>query len=804
MFKNYLQLVFRNIAKHKLTSLVNILGLAISLGAFILIVLFIRYELSYDQSHPDAQHIYRLTETIDAGSNVEYSSSSPYPTMPKLYERALDMIDSYVRLYDMQLPVKSMKLEDDRLFNETGVFFADSNFFEFFDFPLERGNKDDLLAGPFKVAICKEIAEKYFGDENPIGKSIFLGGFDQMRFEITGVYDYGGPSHIRPRFVMSMSTVEKTSPFLKQNWVWNPCWTYLKLNPNFLPEDLEAQFPDFVQESYIPRIKDMVSHNLQPIADVHLKSHLEFEMAANSDMKYIYIFLSAGFFLLIVACINYVNLSTVSYFSRTKEIGVRKVVGALPKQIRGQILVESIFLTFASYLVGLLLLLIFFKPFSSNVSLNVDYSTLFHIPTLVGLTLFLILVGFTAGIYPAISFSRLPVISVFRSNFSGSRQGRWLRNSLVVVQFSLSIVLIIFTLNARQQLNYLYEKDKGFATENILLFKITGTQIPPKLKSFKAEMRKDPRVESITVMNEILGVNNNNHEFNYGDMKAGDWHYFPALMVDEDFLKTFDIPIIAGRNYQFDKTREDSLSILVNKAMSKYLGIVDPEEAIGERMQSLNGNEKIIGVTDNFHFKSLHHPIGPLAIDIGNRKFGLFNYYAKTAAIRVSELGPEVLAHMEEVWTKFVPHHPFDYRVFDNEISKLYKTENQMSVLLNLFTTISILVALMGLFALSRFLAYFKTKEIAVRKVFGAETQSLLLLASKDQFWLVLISLILAIPIGYIAVDYWLESFSYRINQGIGSYLIAAVCTMAISITTVALISIRAIRKRPADVLQYE
>ncbi|MGB0176383.1 MAG: FtsX-like permease family protein [Owenweeksia sp.] len=804
MLRNYLQLVFRNMAKHKLTSMVNILGLAISLGAFILIVLFVRYELSYDTSHPDHERIYRLTENIDAGSYLEQSSSAPYPAMPAVYNSFPDMIESYVRLYDMQLPVKSIKLDDNRLFNETAVFFADSNFFEFFDFPLLQGEASEVLAKPFTMAISQELARKYYGNENPIGKSVFLGGSDQLRFEITGVYENGGPSHIRPRMVMAMSTVMSFSPFMRQNWVWNPCWSYLKLEPGFSPRDLESQFDGFVKEHYIERLKNMVSHHLQPITDIHLHSHLEFEMSANSDMKYIYIFISAALFLLIVASINYVNLSTVSYFSRTREIGVRKVVGALPAQVRAQILIESVFLTILSYLAGILLLILCFKPFSNRLNLHISYEQLFHWPSLVLLSLFLIAVGLLAGLYPAIRFSRIPVVSVFRSKFSGSKQGQWLRNTLVVIQFSLSIVLIIFTLNAREQLQYLYEKDKGFATDNILLFKITGTQIPQRMKSFKEEMKKDPNVVGVTVMNEILGVNNNNHEFNYEGLPAGEWHYFPALIVDEDFLETFDIPLIAGRDYDPLHTREDSLSMIVNRSMVRFLGVDDPQEAVGKRMQSLSGNEKIIGVTEDFHFKSLHHPVGPMVLDIENRNAFHANYFAKIAVVRVSEVNTSVLEHLEEVWGKFVNHHPFDYRSMSEEIDALYKTEDRMGLLLNLFTVISILVALMGLFALSRFLAYFKTREIAVRKVFGAETGSLLVLASREQFILILMALMLAIPVAWWAVDYWLQSFSYRIEQSWSTYLIAALSTLLLALLTVMLISIRAIRKHPADVLQYE
>ncbi len=804
MLKNYLLLVFRNMAKHKLTSMVNIMGLAISLGAFILIVLFVRYELSYDTTHPDYERVYRLTENIDAGSYLEQSSSAPYPAMPAVYNSFPDKIESYVRLYDMQLPVKSIKLDDNRLFNETAVFFADSNFFEFFDFPLLQGKASEVLAKPFTIVISKEVARKYYGNENPVGKSIFLGGSDQLRFEVTGVFENGGPSHIRPRMVMAMSAVKSFSPFMQQNWVWNPCWSYLKLKPGFSPQDLEAQFDGFVKEHYIERLKNMVSHHLQPIVDIHLHSHLEFEMSANSDMKYIYIFISAALFLLIVASINYINLSTVSYFSRTREVGVRKVVGALPAQIRTQILIESVFLTLLSYLAGMLLLILCFAPFSDRLNLSISYNQLFHGPTLLLLTAFLIGVGLLAGFYPAMRFSRLPVISVFRSKFSGSRQGQWLRNALVVVQFSLSIVLIIFTLNAREQLQYLYEKDKGFATDNILLFKITGTQIPGRMKSFKDEMKKSSDVISVTVINEILGVNNNNHEYNYEGLPAGEWHYFPALIVDEDFLETFGIPLIAGRNYDPLHTREDSLSMIVNRSMARFLGEDDPQEIVGKRMQSLSGNEKIVGVTEDFHFKSLHHPVGPMVLDIENRRNFQANYFAKIAVVRVREVNASVLEHLEEVWGKFVNHHPFDYRSMSDEIHALYKTENRMGLLLNLFTVISILVALMGLFALSRFLAYFKTKEIAVRKVFGAETGSLLILASREQLMLIFISLVIAIPVAHWAVNYWLQSFSYRIEQSIATYLIAGASTLLLAMLTVMLISMRAIRKHPADVLQYE
>ncbi len=803
MFKNYLATALGNLKRHKFTTVVNLLGLAICLGTFVLIALFVRYELSYDKHHPDADRIYRITETIDAGSYVENSSSAPFPVLPNLMLDYPEMIESGVRLFDMQLPVKSFKLEDERLFNETGIFFADSNFFQFFNMPLLRGDANTALDRPKTIAISEELAEKYFGNTDPVGKFLFLGGFDQMNLEITGVYKAGGPTHIQPRAIISFSTYMGMNQNAMQNWVWNPCWSYIKLAPNVSPESLSARFPEFVQAHYIDRVKDMVSHQLQPISSIHLHSQLEFEMGPNSSMRYIFIMISAAVFLLLVGSINYINLSTIGYFARTRELGVRKVLGAFPKQIRLQILLESVVLTLLACLMGLAILLLFLKPFSNSIQVSFNLTDFLHWPSLVTLILFLILIGMLAGAYPALKFSNISVLSVLRSNATGEGSNNWVRNGLVVLQFSLSIILIIFSLSARRQLNYMYEKDKGFNDENVLLFKITGTQIPGTLKSFRSEMMKHPSVEGVTVMNEILGVNNNNHEYNYEGLPAGQWHYFPALMVDEEFTDVFDMELLAGRTYDATKQKEDSLSVVVNEAMVKFLGYTDPQEALNKRMNSLSGSEKIVGVVRDFHFKSLHNPIVPMVMDIETRR-GNFFYFAKLAAVKVSSLNQEVLDHMEGVWQKAAGHHPFDYRLLSNEIKQLYKTENRMTVLLDFFTLISVVVALMGLFALSRFMAYFKTKEIAIRKVFGAETPQLLLFASKEQFWLVIISLLIALPVAYLAVDYWLQSFSYRIDQNAFIYIMAAFAALVLSMLTVMLVSLKAIRTNTSKVLQYE
>jgi putative ABC transport system permease protein len=548
----------------------------------------------------------------------------------------------------------------------------------------------------------------------------------------------------------------------------------------------------------------MTSHRAQAVTDIHLRSDLEFEIGKNSDMKYIYIFAFSAFFLLIVACVNFVNLTSIGLSSRVKEIGVRKVSGASRKQLIAQFLFESVLTTLLAFLVGILILALTYTGLAELIDLPISVSEVFHPLTVLLLALIVVSTGLLAGLYPSLVLSRVDPVSVFKGGrFQAS--GKGIRKALVIFQFGIAIVLLVFTMISKRQVDYMLGKDHGYDMDNVLLVEMTSTGLPGKMPAIREAMMNDPRVLNVTCMNDVIGVGNNNHDFWYEGVPKGEFRYFPALMVDEHFLNTLDIDVIAGRNYDHERQREDSLSVIINESLSEYLGFDDPEDALGEYLFSKGGSEKIIGVCADFNFKSLHHPVGPFVLEIPDRgQTGQFYYFMRTMAIKVDSVDAKVLAGLETEWDAFVNNKPFDYRMLKDEISALYKEESRMGTVLALFSGLSIMIACMGLFALTWFLAKLKMKEIALRKVLGAELPHLILISTKEQMVMVGIAIVFAMPVAYILVNNWLSSFAHRITPGASPYVLAASVALVVAFGSMVFLAFRTSQQDPAPILKYE
>lgn len=805
MIRNYLLITLRNLRKNRLTSTINILSLGISLAACAIIVLILRREMSYDTALADHDRTYRLTEFIDSGTNLERSSSCPFPALPTLHEENDDLIEASARVFDFQNPTTSMKLEDGQLFNESQFYFVDSTITEVFDIPIIHGDRETPLDRPFTMMIREDVAKKWFGDEDPIGRSVFLAGQDQFRTEITAVFaESSGPSHFTPRGLKSISTTRTFAPYLKNNWIWNPCWSYFKLKEGVQVASLEARFPDFVKKHYPGRAAEETSHGVQRIADIHLKSDLEFEMGKNSSMKFIYIFAFSAFFLLVVACVNFVNLTSISLSGRVKEIGVRKVSGATRRQLVAQFLFESLFTTLIAFAVGLLIMALVYSPVATLIDLPIHMADVFHPGTILLLALIVVATGLLAGLYPSFILSQVDPVLVFKGGRHQAK-GKGIRKALVIFQFGIALVLLVFTIVSQKQVRYMLGKDHGYDMENVVLVEITTTGLNQQVPTVRQAMLKDPRVKSVTVMNNVIGIDNNNHDFWYEGVPQGEFRYFPALMVDEEFLKTLDIELVAGRDYDATRQREDSLSVIINESLAKYLGYASPEEALGREFHSNVGAEKIIGVAKDFNFKSLHHPVGPFVLEIPDRgQTGQFYFFMRTLAIKVDAVDAEVLAHLEHTWDQFVDNKPFDHRLLSDEIAALYKEESRMGTVLALFSGLSIMIACMGLFALTWFLAKLKVKEIALRKTLGAELPHLIMISTKEQMIMVGIAILFGVPAAYVLVTTWLNSFAFRVAPGSTPYVISAVAALAVAFLSMVFLAYRTSQRDPAPVLKYE
>ncbi|MEZ4960689.1 MAG: FtsX-like permease family protein [Saprospiraceae bacterium] len=802
MFQNYIKATFRNFRRHQLNTLINLLGLATGITAFVLIMLYVDHEMSYDKNHPARERLFRLTEEIKSEGFVENSSSCPFPTAPTLLNDYPDFIETAVRFFDFQIPEVTITIGDSTRYTERNFYFVDSTVFTMLDFPLKVGDPKTALNQPNTVVLTEGYAKKYFGDENPIGKTL---KYEQnLNFQVTGILDERAPSHFDVNGLFSFVTTLQMMPNQHKNWVWNPCWTYIKLREHVKPETLLAQLPDFTQKHSPDFIKDKVTYHVQPIGNIHLDSHLEFEMHPNSNRLYVVIFSIVAFFVLAIACINFVNLTTARAATRTKEIGVRQVVGATRQMLVRQFLSESVVTTLIAFAVGLAILPVLLPWFAAKTGIDLSTALLFQ-PRFLGMMLLAVIItGILSGLYPAFYLSNIKVVDVMKSSsMKAGRTAKLLRQGLVVFQFAISIVLIISTFAAFRQLHYMLTKDEGYKTANMMLIPISRTQIPGKLEAFKEELLKNHKVQGVSVMNEVLGVNNNNHEFNYPGIPIGQWQYFPALMVDEDFVKTFDIKLLAGRDYDKHRDREDSMSIIVNRSMSKYLGFADPQEAIGQRFNSMSGQEQIIGVVEDFSFKSFHHPVGPFVLDMES-KAGNFFFFAKVVAVNLSDTSPDVLRHVEDTWKQFVPNKPLAYSFLDEEISHLYTAEQKMGFILTIFSALAVFIACLGLFGLSSFMAAQRTREIGIRKVLGAHTGNLLQTITREYFYLMLIAIALAFPISWMVNRQWLENFAFQVDFSVLPFVLAGIISLLVALLTVMGIAWKAAQGNPVVALKGE
>lgn len=802
MISEYFKTTLRSLAKNKLISSINIIGLAISLAAFIFIYKYVDKELSYDQSHPNHERLYRLAELIESENYLENSSSCPYPTGPSLVSEYPDIVENQVRFFNFQTPISTIELGDKRKFNQEHIYYTDTSIFNMLDFQVIRGNEKTVLSNPFSAVISTNLAKKFFGEEDPIGQKFILEGFNQNKFEITGTYEQGGISHINTELLLSSITLDANVPFLKNQWVWNPAWTYVRLSEKASIDDLsENKFPQFIQKFYDERSRDMISHYLIPIKDVHLKSHLEFEMAANSDIKYVYIFISCAFFLILIAVVNFINLTTSFSLLRAKEIGVRKVTGATKAQLVFQFLSESVIIALISFFIALGLCYVSLSFIENLIGLSAN--DLFNFQNLSLQLGIVVLIGLVSGIYPAFFISSFDPLLVFKGKFISNTKGQLLRKGLVITQFSIAIILIIFTSVTYQQLQLLNNKDYGYHSENIVVLNAVNANLGPRLDAFKGALKLDASVADVTIMSDILGTNNNNHDFHHEGMAQGENNFYPAMMIDERFVKTMGLEVIAGRDFNDTFDNEDSLSVLINMSMVKTLGYSDPEEAIGKQMRSNNGNERVIGVVRDFNYKSFHSAVGPFILDVGRRGPN-GGFFFRNIAIRVNEVDRNSLAHIQKTWEEFVPNKPFSYKVLDTELKSMYKSENNLGQILGIFAILTVIIACLGLFALAMFIAQQKTKEIGIRKVLGAGSLKLFFVGYKEQFFLILISLGVSAPIAYIVVNKWLSDFAYRVDLGVLPFLVAGLLAITISALTVFSNFYKTIRADPADVLRDE
>lgn len=812
MFRNYLKIAVRNLLKHRGYSAINVLGLAIGIACFLLILLYVRDELSYDRYHEDADRIYRIAEIIEG---AEESASVPFPVGETLVADYPDFVETSTRFFNFQAPNVTMVYEDPSgqrvSFTERGFFLADSTLFDVFSFKLLAGDPQTALAQPNTVLITESMATKYFGDENPLGKTLRLEAANSTDYEVVGILeDVPDNSHFTFGFLGSFQTINAQTAngnFQNQNWYWNPAWTYVKLAPNVRREQVEAQFPDFVARYFPEAIREITSLYLQPLTDIHLHSRLDFEIRPNSDVAYVYIFSAIAIFVLLIACINFMNLSTARSAQRAREVGVRKSVGALRLQLVRQFLGESVLSAVVSGFVAIPLVYASLPILNSFAEKNLRLDLIGDWP-LWGIILGVpIVVGALSGLYPALFLSAFNPATVLKGTFASRRADAsvWLRRAMVSMQFVISIVLIAGTIVAYKQLQYMRTKNLGFEKEQVLLLPIHLTGFTQRYDAFKSEIEQFPNVIEATIVEDVPGSKYQTD--NYLPEGYADQIQFPRLMVHDDFVETFGMELAAGRGYSSDFPADSSDAIMINEAAVRRLGWGSAEEAVGRRIVGGGGpeqNRTVIGVLKDFHYASLHQSIGPFVVE---RYFAtnVLNFFGRYLAVRIAPTDVEgTIAFLEEQWDRYITTRSFEYAFLDAELDALYRAEATLGKVATTFSLLAIFVACLGLFGMASFSAERRTKEIGVRKVMGASVGRIVLLLSGESVKLVILAFLVAAPLAYFAVDAWLETFSYRTEAGIWPFVAAGALVLLISWVTVGAQSMKAAGVDPVVSLRYE
>jgi putative ABC transport system permease protein len=800
MYKNYLVIAFRNLIRQKFYSIINISGLAIGFAAFILIVIHVIHEFSFDKFHLKADNIYRVCINGKISGDIFNVAVCAPPTGEAMVREMPEVLKS-VRIQKMSQAV-FFSSEDERFYEE-GMIFADSTFFDVFTFEMIQGNPETALDEPNSIVLTEKIAKKHFPDKDPIGETIKLN--DKESFIITGILkDVPGDSHFTFSMVSTYSAFKRINGIENsEDWGSLNVHTYVLLAPGTDPKLVEARFPEFLKKN-MGELSEMESIKfepyLQPLTIIHLHSNLMAEIGPNSDINYVYAFLAVAVFVLLIACINFMNLSTARSMKRAKEVGLRKVVGADRQKLIVQFIGESLILSFIGLIFGLILVEIALPTFNRMLDKEYSLSLFEHgyeLVFLIGLT---IIVGMIAGSYPALYLSAFEPIKVLKRTMGSKLKKSSIRNILVVVQFSISVFLIICTGFIYSQLSYIRNKKLGFEKENLVVIPLRGDRMTDNAKSIKGELQNMSCVANVAMSQFVPGSDMNGTGYipEGADEKAP-WIIFTNI-VDYDFVKTMGMEIVMGRDFSREYAT-DSNAILINETLLKKLGWEDPlnKKITGFHYDSIF-ELHIIGVVKDFHFRSMHEAIEPALMYIGPQ-----NNNNLTVRLHPENISENIEA-IRQKWEATESSFPFDYYLLDKNLDDLYKAESRIGEIFMAFTFIAIFIACLGLFGLASYNAEQRTREIGIRKALGSSVEQIVIMMSKQfTIWIVLANII-AWPLAYYFIDRWLGNFAYsiRIMDNWYIFVVSGAATLLIAIFTVLYQALKAAMTDPVYAIKYE
>ncbi|MGB8194455.1 MAG: ABC transporter permease [Chitinophagaceae bacterium] len=807
MFRNYLKTAWRNLSRHKGFTLINMLGLTIGLTGCLVIGLFVWDELQFDKFVPGGENVYRIYEERKNGDATTYGAPVP-PAYATFLKRQYPEVDTTLRILmsgDKFLVETSNKSN----YEEKG-WFVEPSFFQVFPLKFISGDASTALTAPRTVVISEEMAKRYFGNENPIDKIVSV---DKDTLVVKGVFAKL-PSHFHLDFnyLMSLSTAG-VAPERMERWTWHQFFTYVKLKPGANVAQLQDKFQAHVKKEIYPTLTQVGSTFLpffQPLRDVHLKSaDFIYDRAVRGNQSYVKALTIIALFVLAIACFNFINLATARSFRRAKEIGVRKVVGADRRQLIFQFISETVLLAVLSVVLAAVITALIVPALNRFTGKSIVFNPLLN-PILALLILAGgVVIGMLAGIYPALILSGFQPIKVLKNiKLAGSGSHvPWLRQALVVVQFALSALLIVSAVIVYRQTNFLNDKDLGFNNDQVVYFQIRG-DVERNLETFKSELKRSPNVVSVTSGYGLPGDQLAGDGVKVMGKDGGVDKSTTLLIGDHDYVKTLGLRIIAGRDFSREMSTDVNEAFIINETAVKEFGFGTPEQALGQRLdwdewQPLDTTKpvkrgKVIGVVQDFHYKSLHEKVASAVIQ-------LYPQTAFKVAVKLKTADMQgTIAFINDTWNKFSPGYPIDYKFMDETYGKMYNNEEKLASLLWIFTIMAIVVGCMGLFGLAAFAAEQRTKEIGIRKVLGASVFNIMGLLSKNFVKLVLIASLIAFPIAWWAMNNWLDDFPYRVAISWWVFAIAVVAALAVALITVSFQSIKVATTNPVKSLRTE
>jgi len=799
MIQNFIKIALRTIKRHKGYSFINIFGLSLGMTCSLLILIWVIDELSYDRFHDNADHIYRIEQDQNYSGRIYHVNVTPYPMANGVKAEIPEVKYASPFPYTGTLLLRF----GEKAFFENGVRAVSPDFLQMFTFPLFQGSKENVLNNPYSIVITKKIAEKYFGSTDAIGKVITIN--NEFDFTVTGILeDTPTNSVVQFEMLIPFEFLKDLGRTLDQ-WGWNSIVSFVQLYDNAVIEDVNKKITDLrhrrVAES-IEEPDDLSEHNereptpfmVSPLLDIHLHSYFGYNKSMG-DIIYIYIISIIAAFILLIACINFMNLSTARSANRAKEVGLRKVVGAMKKNLISQFYGESILMAFIALFFSLIFVALLLPGFSTLADKDFSITTLLKWEFITGMFAVTLITGIISGSYPALFLSAFQPVKILRGGLSTGAKGALFRKVLVVIQFSLSIILIVGTVIVYNQLKFMKEKELGYDKEHLIYIPLRG-ETDKFYEVLKNELVNGEFVVNASGTNHQpthIGSNSSGGEWDGKDPELRVLISFNAVAFD--YTETMKIEILEGRSFSKSFTTDTSSAFLINEELAKIMGF---PSAVNQRFSFLGKDGKIIGIMKNYHFQSLRNSIEPLAVHVSPEEV---NYSVIRLAAGDIQAGIEFV---ETTWNRIIPNYPFDYRFVDQELGRMYSGWDRLSTLLKYFAVLAILIACLGLFGLASFTAEQRTKEIGVRKVLGATVASLVMLMSKEFTKWVLVANIIAWPISYFMMKNWLQDFAYRVNIGVWTFVLSAILALLIALLTVLYQSVKAAIANPVNSIRYE